>query len=129
MVNAWVDALERQTAADAQTSLQIARLVNKELPLTVHEPRLAGWDPLVEIGQPAGLFSFSLSGFRFLVSGSSLPRPAWRRRSAGRRNSGTLTAATTYQAAVIALLYIDVRMRREALDVELARAATADSPA
>lgn len=41
----------------------------------------------------------------------------------------TLTAATTYQAAVIALLYIDVRMRREALDVELARAASTDSPA
>ena len=41
----------------------------------------------------------------------------------------TLTAATTYQAAVIALLYIDVRMRREALDVELTRAATADQPA
>ncbi len=41
----------------------------------------------------------------------------------------TLTAATTYTAAVVSLLYIDVRMRREALDVELARAATADAPA
>jgi hypothetical protein len=33
------------------------------------------------------------------------------------------TLATTFLAAVVALLYIDVRMRREGLDVELARAA------
>lgn len=36
-----------------------------------------------------------------------------------------LTLSTTYTAAVIALLYIDVRMRREGLDVELGRAASA----
>jgi hypothetical protein len=34
-----------------------------------------------------------------------------------------LTLATTFLASVVALLYIDVRMRREGLDVELARAA------
>jgi hypothetical protein len=34
-----------------------------------------------------------------------------------------LTLATTYQAAVLALLYIDVRMRREGLDLDLAQAA------
>lgn len=34
-----------------------------------------------------------------------------------------LTLGTTFVAAVTALLYIDVRMRREGLDVELARAA------
>jgi len=34
-----------------------------------------------------------------------------------------LTLSTTFVAAVTALLYIDVRMRREGLDVELARAA------
>ena len=34
-----------------------------------------------------------------------------------------LTLSTTFLAAVVALLYIDVRMRREGLDVELARAA------
>lgn len=34
-----------------------------------------------------------------------------------------LTLSTTYQAAVIALLYIDVRMRREGLDLDLAQAA------
>jgi len=33
------------------------------------------------------------------------------------------TLATTFLASVVALLYIDVRMRREGLDVELARAA------
>ncbi|MEZ0449610.1 glycerophosphoryl diester phosphodiesterase membrane domain-containing protein [Cellulomonas sp. ICMP 17802] len=33
------------------------------------------------------------------------------------------TLSTTFLAAVVALLYIDVRMRREGLDVELARAA------
>ena len=38
-----------------------------------------------------------------------------------------LTATTTYTAAVVALLYIDVRMRREGLDIELGRAATADA--
>lgn len=35
----------------------------------------------------------------------------------------TLTVTTVFTAAVLALLYIDVRMRREGLDVELARAA------
>lgn len=40
-----------------------------------------------------------------------------------------LTATTTYTSAVVALLYIDVRMRREGLDVELGRAATADAAA
>uniref|UniRef100_UPI00196B5F98 glycerophosphoryl diester phosphodiesterase membrane domain-containing protein n=1 Tax=Cellulomonas endophytica TaxID=2494735 RepID=UPI00196B5F98 len=35
------------------------------------------------------------------------------------------TLATTYLASVVALLYIDVRMRREGLDIELARAASA----
>jgi hypothetical protein len=34
------------------------------------------------------------------------------------------TLTTSFMAAVIALLYIDVRMRREALDVELTRAAS-----
>jgi len=34
-----------------------------------------------------------------------------------------LTMTTVFTAAVVALLYIDVRMRREGLDVELARAA------
>jgi hypothetical protein len=34
-----------------------------------------------------------------------------------------LTLTTVFSAAVVALLYIDVRMRREGLDVELARAA------
>jgi hypothetical protein len=34
------------------------------------------------------------------------------------------TLSTVFSAAVIALLYIDVRMRREGLDVDLARAAT-----
>jgi hypothetical protein len=38
-----------------------------------------------------------------------------------------LTATTTYTSAVIALLYIDVRMRREGLDIELGRAAAADA--
>lgn len=38
----------------------------------------------------------------------------------------SLTLSTTYTAAVVALLYIDVRMRREGLDVELARAASAE---
>ncbi|WP_029291870.1 hypothetical protein [Cellulomonas sp. HZM] len=36
-----------------------------------------------------------------------------------------LTLSTTFLASVVALLYIDVRMRREGLDVELARAAGA----
>lgn len=36
-----------------------------------------------------------------------------------------MTLSTTYLASVVALLYIDVRMRREGLDVELARAAEA----
>jgi hypothetical protein len=40
-------------------------------------------------------------------------------------NVVALTLATTYLAAVVALLYIDVRMRREGLDIELARAAQA----
>lgn len=40
-----------------------------------------------------------------------------------------LTATTTYTSAVVALLYIDVRMRREGLDIELGRAATADAAA
>lgn len=35
------------------------------------------------------------------------------------------TLSTTFVSAVVALLYIDVRMRREGLDVELARAAEA----
>jgi len=35
-----------------------------------------------------------------------------------------LTLSTTFLAAVVALLYIDVRIRREGLDLELARAAT-----
>ncbi|WP_298460369.1 glycerophosphoryl diester phosphodiesterase membrane domain-containing protein [uncultured Cellulomonas sp.] len=35
------------------------------------------------------------------------------------------TLTTSFMAAVLALLYVDVRMRREALDVELARAASA----
>ncbi|MCL2464242.1 MAG: hypothetical protein FWF28_04140 [Micrococcales bacterium] len=39
----------------------------------------------------------------------------------------SMTAATTYTSAVLALLYIDVRMRREGLDIELGRAATADA--
>jgi len=34
-----------------------------------------------------------------------------------------LTLSTTYLASVVALLYIDVRIRREGLDIELARAA------
>ncbi|WP_448059568.1 glycerophosphoryl diester phosphodiesterase membrane domain-containing protein [Cellulomonas hominis] len=34
-----------------------------------------------------------------------------------------LTLTTAFSAAVVALLYIDVRMRREGLDIELARAA------
>ena len=38
-----------------------------------------------------------------------------------------LTLATTYLSAVVALLYIDVRMRREGLDIELGRAAAADT--
>lgn len=38
----------------------------------------------------------------------------------------SLTLTTTFMAATVALLYIDVRMRREGLDVELARAAGAD---
>jgi len=33
-----------------------------------------------------------------------------------------MTLSTAFLAAVVALLYIDVRMRREGLDVELARA-------
>ena len=33
------------------------------------------------------------------------------------------TLSTTFVSSVVALLYIDVRMRREGLDVELARAA------
>jgi len=37
-----------------------------------------------------------------------------------------LTATITYSSAVVALLYIDVRMRREGLDVELGRAASAE---
>ncbi|WP_028050216.1 proline-rich domain-containing protein [Cellulomonas sp. URHD0024] len=41
----------------------------------------------------------------------------------GIANVIALTLATTFVAAVTALLYIDVRMRREGLDVELARAA------
>ncbi|GIG20145.1 membrane protein [Cellulomonas chitinilytica] len=44
----------------------------------------------------------------------------------GIANVVALTLATTYLAAVVALLYIDVRMRREGLDIELARAAQAD---
>jgi len=43
----------------------------------------------------------------------------------GIANVVALTLATTYLAAVVALLYIDVRMRREGLDIELARAAQA----
>lgn len=35
-----------------------------------------------------------------------------------------LTVSTSFLAAVVALLYVDVRMRSEGLDVELARAAT-----
>lgn len=34
-----------------------------------------------------------------------------------------LTLTISFSAAVVSLLYIDVRMRREGLDVELARAA------
>lgn len=39
------------------------------------------------------------------------------------------TATVTYTSAVVALLYVDVRMRREGLDVELGRAAAADAAA
>ncbi|WP_432456746.1 glycerophosphoryl diester phosphodiesterase membrane domain-containing protein [Cellulomonas iranensis] len=38
-----------------------------------------------------------------------------------------MTLSTTFMAAVVALLYVDVRIRREGLDLELARAATADA--
>jgi len=38
-------------------------------------------------------------------------------------NIVALTLTTVFTAAVVALLYVDVRMRREGLDVELARAA------
>ena len=38
---------------------------------------------------------------------------------------GTVLLAGTLGAAVVALLYVDVRMRKEGLDVELARAAHA----
>ena len=38
-----------------------------------------------------------------------------------------LTLTTVFTAAVVALLYVDVRMRREGLDVELARAAGANA--
>ncbi|WP_150118325.1 glycerophosphoryl diester phosphodiesterase membrane domain-containing protein, partial [Cellulomonas sp. B6] len=38
-----------------------------------------------------------------------------------------LTLSTTFMAAVVALLYVDVRIRREGLDLELARAAVADA--
>ncbi len=41
----------------------------------------------------------------------------------GIANIIAMTLSTTFVAAVTALLYIDVRMRREGLDVELARAA------
>ena len=41
----------------------------------------------------------------------------------GISNIIALTLTTVFTAAVVALLYIDVRMRREGLDVELARAA------
>jgi glycerophosphoryl diester phosphodiesterase family protein len=41
----------------------------------------------------------------------------------GIANVIALTLSTTFVAAVTALLYIDVRMRREGLDIELARAA------
>jgi hypothetical protein len=41
----------------------------------------------------------------------------------GIANIIALTLSTTYLASVVALLYIDVRMRREGLDVELGRAA------
>lgn len=41
----------------------------------------------------------------------------------------SLTLTTTYTSAVVALLYIDVRMRREGLDVELGRAAAEDAAA
>ena len=39
------------------------------------------------------------------------------------------TLTTVFLSSVVALLYIDVRMRREGLDLELARAAAADQPA
>ncbi|MCM0640281.1 glycerophosphoryl diester phosphodiesterase membrane domain-containing protein [Cellulomonas wangsupingiae] len=38
-----------------------------------------------------------------------------------------MTLSTTFLAAVVALLYVDVRIRREGLDLELARAAAADA--
>ena len=47
----------------------------------------------------------------------------------GIANVVALTLTTVFTAAVIALLYIDVRMRREGLDVELARAAAAEPAA
>jgi len=40
-------------------------------------------------------------------------------------NAVGLTLSTTFLAAVVALLYIDVRMRREGLDIELGRAVQA----
>lgn len=43
----------------------------------------------------------------------------------GIANIIALTLTTVFTAAVVALLYVDVRMRREGLDVELARAAGA----
>lgn len=43
----------------------------------------------------------------------------------GVANIVALTLTTVFTAAVVALLYVDVRMRREGLDVELARAAGA----
>lgn len=45
----------------------------------------------------------------------------------GVANIVALTLTTVFTAAVVALLYVDVRMRREGLDVELARAAGATS--
>ncbi len=68
------------------------------------------------IAAPAGMISALLLGDPLLTSfgGIALSSLA---------NVVAYTLTTSFMAAVLALLYVDVRMRREGLDVELARAA------
>ncbi|WP_372593281.1 hypothetical protein, partial [Actinotalea sp.] len=67
---------------------------------------------------PAALLAMWLAGDAYLTSATGIGITA-----VGTAISSALTVVFT--ASVIALLYIDVRMRREGLDIELARAAEA----
>lgn len=63
-----VEALERQTAADSEKALQVARQVSNSLPLSKDQPQLTAWEPQVEFGQTVGEFTIRLTGKFFYAS-------------------------------------------------------------